>query len=361
MPIPVTREECRRRLGNMEQVACVRRAMMLEGRAAGMEMMAVTCGDMQFLVLPGRGMDIAEASFRGIPIAYRTKAEISHPGYHDRRNMQWLQSFFGGLLTTCGLQNAGPPCEEELPIVGVTPFGLHGDISNTGADNICSETEWVDGQYRIRLSGRMQEGRLHGEHLQLRRTITTYLGKRTIMVDDLFSNEGTVATPLTFFYHINLGYPLLSEEARLLIPTRKVVPASEEAEKYLSSYDSFEPPEKDYLERQYYHTLNCDAKGYTEVALVNPQEEIGVALGFFPSQLPCFSEWKVCREGEYVLAFEPGNCYPQGRAALREKGCLQVLEPGEQYAVHFEIRMLHGADELQYMETKCRELEEKQR
>ena len=34
-------------------------------------------------------------------------------------------------------------------------------------------------------------------------------------------------------------------------------------------------------------------------------------------------------EYDYALGLEPGNCEPDGRSAMRERGILEFLEPGE--------------------------------
>lgn len=32
---------------------------------------------------------------------------------------------------------------------------------------------------------------------------------------------------------------------------------------------------------------------------------------------------------DYVLGLEPGNCYPNGRKEMREKGILKLIQPGQ--------------------------------
>ena len=58
------------------------------------------------------------------------------------------------MLTTCGLTNAGPACAGDLGILKDVPLGLHGGISNTPADNVCTRVEWRDGRYALTISGR---------------------------------------------------------------------------------------------------------------------------------------------------------------------------------------------------------------
>ena len=343
-----SRESSIAHFGDISQLARLRRGMLLDGKGVGVETIDVdTGGGLCYTVLPGRGMDVAWTSFCGIPVAYISKAGVTSPAYHDPREMQWLKSFFGGLITTCGLSNAGPPCRDELPVLGDTPFGLHGDISNTPADNVCTREEWMpQNRYRLWVSGRMREGRLHGENLQLRREITSWLGEKKLLLRDVFSNQGDTPQPLTFFYHINIGHPILDSQAQFLSPSLQILPASPEAKLHIDTWDRFDPPTPGYLERQYYHTLATDEDGQTLAAVVNEKLGLGVCLRFSARQLPCFSQWKVCRRGEYVVAFEPGNCFPWGRDRLRKENRLEILQPMEESYAEFSIEIVEGEEEL---------------
>lgn len=346
--LPDSRQECIARYGHMSQVARLKRLVLMDGKAAGTEAVDIdTGGGLCLTVLPGRGMDIAWASYRGIPLSYIAKPGLVSASYHDPRGMQWLKSFFGGLLTTCGLGNAGPPCEAELPILGATPFGLHGDISNTAADNVCLTERWDEsGRYRMQVSGRVQEGRLHAEHLEMRRTLSTCLGSRSLKVTDEFCNLGDTAQPLMFFYHINLGYPILSETSRFLSKSLRITPANPAARAGLPGHDVFTGPVQGAAEQQFYHEMAVDGEGLATVALVNEPLGLGVFLRYAPSQLPCFAQWKVLRTGEYVLAFEPGNCHPIGRAAQEKSPGFEWLAPAQTKAVNYEIGVLDGPAEL---------------
>ena len=107
-------------------------------------------------ITAGRGMDISELRYRGVPIAYLTKAGVGSAALYDPVGDGWLKNFFAGMLTTCGLSNAGPACKGDLGLLRNVPLGLHGGISNTPADNVCTREEWKDGSYRMTVSGRME-------------------------------------------------------------------------------------------------------------------------------------------------------------------------------------------------------------
>lgn len=348
----VSREACVRRYGNIKQLGGLKRYVFSDGKARGVEAVDVeTGGGLRFTVLPGRGMDISELRYCGVPLAYLSKTGVTAPSYHDPRDMQWLKSFFAGMLTTCGISNAGPECRDDIGVLKDVPFGLHGDISNIGADNVCTREEWVDGKYEMTVSGRMEEGRLHGEHLQLRRTVSTALGEKKLCVEDEFSNQGEMPQKLMFFYHINIGHPLLGEGARFAAPSRRVWAESPQARAGMEIYDKCALPQPGYLEQQFFHEMGADEDGNTICALINDEMELALYLKYNVRELPCIAEWKVLRDGEYVLAFEPGNCHPIGRIAQNERGH-EILEPMQRRFSHLEIGVADGAEEIAALEAE---------
>ena len=45
---------------------------------------------------------------------------------------------------------------------------------------------------------------------------------------------------------------------------------------------------------------------------------------------------------DYVLGLEPGNCTPEGRNIMREKGLLTILKPNEKKNYHVKITLFEG-------------------
>ncbi len=349
------RQACVSRYGNMRQLCGLRRYEFLDGKAKGVEAVDLeTGGGLAFTVLPGRGMDISAMRYRGVPIAYLSKAELAAPGYHDPRENQWLKGFFAGMLTTCGLTNAGPACRDDIGILKDVPFGLHGDISNTAADNVCAREEWTEGRYRLQVSGRVREGRLHGEHLSMRRTVTAYLGEKRFTVSDEFQNEGELPQALMFFYHINIGHPVLSPGARFEAPSGRVWAETQEARSGLDHYALCGAPQPSYLEQQFFHEMRPDGDGRALVALINDDLELAVYLRYYVRELPCFTQWKVLRDAEYVLAFEPGNCHPVGRERQKALG-MEILEPMQARTARFEIGVADGPEEIAALRAEIRQ------
>lgn len=54
---------------------------------------------------------------------------------------------------------------------------MHGRIGNTPAEEVCHCGTWKGGVYEMQLSGKMREGVLYEEALELKRTITVKAGE----------------------------------------------------------------------------------------------------------------------------------------------------------------------------------------
>ena len=68
-----------------------------------------------------------------------------------------------------------------------------------------------------------------------------------------------------------------------------------------------------------------------------------------PSQLKYLCQWKMMGEHDYVLGLEPGNCTPDGRAAMRSRGTLDYLSPGEQRNFSITVTLIAGPEEWHHL------------
>jgi hypothetical protein len=344
-----------KRMGNMSQLASVKKYELTDGKAKGVEAVDIKTGTgFQFTVLTSRGMDIAWCEYKGIPLSYISKNGIVSPFCYENEGMNWLRSFFAGMLTTCGLSNVGGPCEEDHPVIGKVHYGLHGRISNTEAGNVCVVEEWNGDDFELSVSGQMRESVLHGENLTLKRSIKTKLGQDSFIISDVIENQGFAEVPLMLLYHINIGYPVLDEGSRFVSNSKSIQPADQLAMDNLNDYSLMQEPENGRKENCYFHELNSDQKGDTYVGLINDKLEIGVYVKFNKNQLPKLTEWKMLSEAEYVFGIEPANCYPVGRVKQREMGDLQMIKPGEQKKIELEIGVLTGLNQILEFESKVK-------
>ena len=190
----------------------------------------------------------------------------------------------------------------------------------------------------------MRETIVFGENLLLHRRVEACLGEAKISVFDTVTNEGFLPTPHMILYHINAGFPVIDEGSQLVAPSRTVTPRDEDACPGLQEYDHFTAPIPNYREQVFFHEMQAASDGYVTAALVNPAFDNGQGFGFYvryrQKELPCFNQWKMMAESVYTVGMEPATNWVTGRAKERERGALQILQPGEQRSYHLEFGVL---------------------
>jgi hypothetical protein len=150
----------------MDQIAAIRAATLNDGRASGTRILHVATGSgLEFTVAARPGLDIQDfrhngRSRAGIPAPASWRLSITRP----RVGVASVVS--GGMLTTCGLGNAGAPVED-----GGIAHGLHGRIANTPAERLTYSAQWSGDDYVISISGELREARVFGPRLVMRRHI----------------------------------------------------------------------------------------------------------------------------------------------------------------------------------------------
>jgi hypothetical protein len=333
-----SKAELLRRVGHMDQLAGIRPLEAGEGQARGCRMLEVWTGTgLRFLVNADRALDISSCDFKGVALSWHSAIGDVHPAYYEPQGFGWLRSFAGGLLTTCGLDQFGPPCQD-----GDADLGLHGRLSNLPASQVNHRTFWVGDDYKLEVSAEVRQAVLFGENLVLRRHISTALGSNRIQIEDTITNEGFEPTPHMLLYHFNLGFPLVSEHAHLHLRAEETLPRDATAQSGLGEWDRFQPPTPGYQEQVFIHRPIADQQGMTTVEFSNPQIGLGLRWVYGTANLPYLMEWKMMGQGAYVVGIEPANCYGLGgRKATRELGQLPQLKPGESRDYRFDVEVIH--------------------
>jgi hypothetical protein len=314
-------------IGHDSQLAGVEEYRLTGGKGDGMRIFQVWNGrGLEFTVAADRCADISRLKFRGVNMGYFSPNGYVAPSYYDDRGDGFLKSFTAGFLTTCGLTAVGSPCVDEgecLP--------LHGTIGNTPAEHIC----WERDGSQIRIHARIPDERIFGNKLVMDRVIVCSLEDNVIWIEDEITNRGDRPCPLMILYHMNVGYPLLTERARLTILSEQVRGRNDHAQRELKHWDRITKPQEMFEEQCYYHTF--DKEGAASV--YNPEIGQGLEIRFDAEKLPCFTQWKMMGKRDYVLGLEPGNCYPDGRDQVRRAGKLKVLGPDERAYYKVQVRM----------------------
>ncbi len=352
-----TKTQLRSYLSDVSSIAGATPYIYSEGKADGVKAVNVRTGaGLEFNVIPGRAMDIFDCRYKGIPLQFSSATGMTSPAYYEESGLQWLRSFYGGLLTTCGITYCGAPCND----LG-QELGLHGRISNSEAEKVSVNEQWNADEYEISLSGRMREAFVMGENLTLSRKITTSLGRNSIRIEDNIENRGFETQPLMMLYHFNFGFPLLSEKSRIIAPIQSTTVRDKQAsdDNGLEECREFSDPQPDYKEKVFFHQLQADNKGNTFVALVNPDVEgapLGIVLRFNKKQLPEFTEWKMTGQGCYVCGLEPGTVNPIGRAEARKQNKLPVIKAQETYKVLIDFNVINSLEQVKAIEEEAAKL-----
>jgi hypothetical protein len=334
-----TAAELLQRVGDISQLGGARLVTFAEGPEAGVVAAEVRTGSgLAFTVLPGRGMDLGFAEYRGTPLCWRSPTGEVAAAFYEPDGEGWLRGFSGGLMATCGLTTAGWPSTDEGQ---AQP--LHGRASYLPARNVYADGAWEGDQYVMWVHGRTREAVVYGENVQLTRRVWARLGESRLFVDDEVQNLGHASVPHMLAYHVNVGFPMLDDGSQLVSSQRQVEPMTEDSADAVDDYASYGPPRGDWQAKVLVHRPRADVDGWAETALVNPRLGLGLYVKQRPEQLPFLWQWKQLGQGTYVTGIEPANCLGRGRADDRARGTLQFLEPGERRTYNIEIGVRHAS------------------
>jgi hypothetical protein len=349
-----TRRQLLDRVGDISQLAHVRRAALSEGFEQGAGLIEVfNASGLCFSILPGRALDIAAAHYRGMSLCFRASPGDVGPAFYEPEGYGWLRGWFGGLTTSCGLIFTGHP--EADPEEENQEMGLHGRLSYIPARNVSAEGVWEGEDYVLRVHGRMREAMTFATNLELCREISTVLGEKRLIIRDRVENLSVDRSPLMFVYHCNPGFPLLDAGTRLLIHSQKTTEWQEDRQVGPEAYTTARGPQAKARDDVYVHRPLADRQGNVHLALINDRLELGLYWKFNRREIPLVNHWQHFHRGTYVTGIEPGNVSMLGRAWNRRHGYLQYIGPGEVRHFTLEIGVLDGAREIRAFERGVRQ------
>lgn len=304
-------------IGNELQLYGVEEMRLVGGRGDGMRILNVhNANGLEFVVSLDRGGDITRLSAEGTNYGYMSANGYVSPKYYDKDG-GFCYAFTAGFFTTCGLTAVGPDCVDDGERVA-----QHGTLSYIPCDNVIHYIE--DDAIHIKLT--LHDAGLFTYKLVLEREYICPLYENVVYLKDRVKNVGSKTTPLEILYHCNMGYPLLSENAKVTIPSEEITPSNEHSKKGVGECFVMEKPQGDYEEMVYFHKVS----GKPCISIENPDIGKGLNIKFDTKELKYFTQWKMMGEVDYVLGLEPGNCLPKSRAQMREEGKLEFISPGEE-------------------------------
>ena len=298
------------------QAYTLRRVTLSEGKAKGVNIIEVcTAGGLQVDILPDSGMDIGQVRYKGNNMTFLCKNGYDNPASFIPYENNFLNTFPGGMMYTCGLRNVGGGNRD-----GGEYHELHGRYHGLSAEQVGAYVE----EDTIVIRGVVRESALFGHCLQLSRTIRIPIFGATVTVSDEVCNLSHQDQEYMLLYHCNFGYPFLSENAHLELPEkRKTTARSPFAQDFLGKEHTFNAPVPGEEERCFFHE-DMEHK----VSLVNQSLGTKMTLRWSDS-LPILVQWRTMASGDYALGLEPTNCYINGRSGERENGTLPVLKAFE--------------------------------
>lgn len=335
---PYALPQVQERIGDRGQVAYVGMAAFTDGPAAGTRYADVRmAGSLHAQILVDRGMDLGQVWYQGHPLAWLSGTGAVHPAYGN--DLNWLQLFHGGLLTGVGLENVGLPCE-----VDGTAYGLHGRLSMTPARNV----HWVvpdDDPNAVEVVGVVRETVVHGVDLELTRSYRFSTQDPSIVITDRLRNLGYVPAPVMMLYHVNIGYPVVDDGARIVAPSHEVIAFNEESVPGLADHLRVSAPSSNAVAEVFELAFPEDEEE-VHVGVMNdsfqPTGGIGVLVSYSRRDLPRTYEWRMMGQGRYLVGIEPATCGLKGRAEALESGRVSFLAPGEQHDCRLKISVVSG-------------------
>jgi hypothetical protein len=323
-----------KQLGNISQIAGIRESTLIGGRGHGLRIAEFyNAAGLRFTVCPDRCMDILDLSYKGVNISFQSKNGIVSGSFTSPLPEAFSDQWPGGMLFTCGLDNVGGGYTDG------TIYPTHGRISGIPAEHFGTDAAWLNNEYLLCAKGEMRQTRLYGRHLLLSRRISATLNSRSLTLNDRITNLEPAAEPFMLLYHVNFGYPILTEKSLVYTSDTETVPLNSISE----DSKNMTAPVDGRGEEAFFHT----AKTKTAWGcIINPSISLGAYVLFDTADLPYFIEWKNMRSHDYVLAVEPCNCRGIGRAAEQKADGLAVLPGYSSLEYELTIGLLDGEEEI---------------
>ncbi|TPW25972.1 DUF4432 family protein [Pararhizobium mangrovi] len=315
----MARAELAGQVGDLRQLASVRRIVLDEGSERGVRTLAFsTGGGLDFWVFSDRSFDIGPLWWGGMPIAWQGPDGFASPALMDaeRWNGHGFAQGLGGLLVTAGLEHIRQPGDGHP---------LHGRLPFTPGRLLAYGEDWnhPDGPILF-CEGEIVLTQPGGGGYRMRRRIEAPVGGRTLRLHDRIEGLSTEEQPLAMLYHMNFGFPLIGEgTTATLRDGTTVLPTIEAVE----------------ADRTFFNCVEAnDPSGTARCIVTCPGEAHGptrrLFVDFDAEAMPWLQIWRDPRPGRRILGIEPAT---SERLANGTNGPGPTLKPGEEMRFGFDL------------------------
>lgn len=270
------------RISNIAQAGGLRRYILTEGKEAGLRVIEIDTGKIRFLLNESKALDVMQLYHKGQNVSFISKNGFLSGG------QAFAKRFEGGMVYTCGLDAVGDIPGREM----------HGSLHNIPARVTRAE---FDGENFI-VAAQMSDTALFGKNLVFTRTVRSSLGSDTLTIEDELKNCGTKEEEYCLLYHVNVGYPMLDEGARVVADLECAVPRTPWAAEHLAERAEMTCPVPNQKEMCYFLQFRTP-----KVSLENEKLGKAFTLSWSGETLPCFVQWKSMASGDYALGLEPAT------------------------------------------------------
>jgi len=302
------REDLLRRC-NPSALYGARRVELSDGRGRGRRLIEVkTAAGLRASFSEDNCLDILDMEYKGINLAFLSKNAVVATPMANPETDSFTKYWAGGFLSTCGLRNTGPACEVDGEF-----FPLHGHIGLMPAEHVNVTAD----EDEIAITGKIRESALFGHCLEMERRITIPADGAEITVHDTVHNLTSEAEAVFFLYHINFGFPFLSEDIVLTFPAGEVRGRTALAQEKIPHRAKITPPVDGVPEVVYFYSPE---ERDATVGLSNEGLGLKATVQYDSTSLPVLTQWKSMGSGDYALGIEPGTSFIRGRKEELENG-----------------------------------------
>ena len=324
-------------LGGIETAVCD------NGIAKGTRIAWINTGTgLRYKIVLDRSMDIVDTFYNQYCLSWLSHTGVAAPRPDANHDLEWLYSFSGGLMTTCGLTHIGAPEVNDSE-----EHGLHGRISNIPAEiESIIQPDPNNGRMEMSITGVVKQSCVFGPLYELRRTISSTLLKPVIKIKDTVTNKANTRSPLMFLYHCNFGWPLIDKGTEIVWKGECVSRGTEKDNEIFNGEKNYKicpEPLKSHTGSKSalgFIDVTADNTGECEVGIYNPTLNISLMMRYQKKQLPCLTNWQHWGYGEYVTALELGTNPPTGQNQAQQNNKLLFLNPGESRICELEFKLI---------------------